>query len=191
MSTEKQEQAEIAAMVENALLQFNDTFNAQHEQNLRIGRRTSQTIRYGVAAVIFLAIGVMFLTWSLKQDMSRMGGYMQSMAKDVSAMSHATVQMQTSMSTVEGGINQVVNHTQAISTSFVQTDSSVAILSHIGDAVGLMQNDLRGLNSSVENLNSNIGTINKQMRILNRNLGAMGHDVNRMSSPVKMFPFNR
>ena len=54
-----------------------------------------------------------------------------------------------------------------------------------------LQSDLRGLNNSVGDMNANISTINKQMRILNRNLGAMGNDVNRMSSPVKMFPFNR
>jgi len=189
MSTEKREPVEITAMLENALGQFNDAMKSQEELSLQIGRRNSQIIRYGMSSVILLAIGIVFLTWSLKHDMSRMSGYMEAMARDVSTMNNSTAQMQISMSTIDGGINKVVSHTQAISSLFVDTDNSVAILSHIGDSVGLMQSHLSGLNKSVENMNSNISTINKQMRTLNRNLGAMGHDVNRMSSPVKMFPF--
>jgi uncharacterized protein YoxC len=191
MDTEKQEPGEIAAMVENTLVQFNDAMKSQEELSLRTDRRNSQIIRYGVSTIILLAIGIAFLTWSLKHDMNKMSGYMEAMARDVSTMSNATTQMQISMNTIDGGINKVVSHTQAISSLFVETDSSVAVLSHIGESVGLMQSHLRGLNKSVENMNSNIRTINKQMRTLNRNLGTMGHDVNRMSSPVKMFPFNR
>ena len=121
--------------------------------------------------------------------MGRMNVYMEEMAKDASIMSNAAVNMQSSMSTMAGGINQVVSYTESISSAIVQTDDSVAVLSSIADSVNHMQSDLSGLNKNISTMNYNLTKINNQMRALNKKLGAMGQDVNRMSSPVKMFPF--
>ncbi len=187
MSIEKQEQTEV--MIENTLKQFNDAIKSQEQLNLQNSRRTAQVIYYGASALILLFAVVVFLTWSLKNDMGRMNGYMQEMAKGVSSMNNSIGQMQNSMSTMEGGINKVASHTQSISRSIVQPDNSVAVLQHIANSVRLMQSDAQGLNKSIEDMNHNLGAINKQMRSLNRKLGAMGQDVNRMPSPVKMFPF--
>ncbi len=189
MSTDLQEEKEIAVMIENTAMQFNAAIKSQQELSRRMDQRNSKLIRYAAFFAILLSLAIVFLVWSLKHDMKIMSNYMQRMARDVSTMSNATTQMQTSLSTMEGGINEVVSHTQSISSSFVQTSNSLGMMSHIGDSVGLMQRDLRGLNTSVGDMNSNIKLINKQMRNLNRNLGAMGNDVNRMSSPAKMFPF--
>lgn len=118
-----------------------------------------------------------------------MSGYMEAMAKDTSSMNNAIGQMQSSMSAMEGGINKVASHTQAISHSIVQPDNSVLVLSDIANSVKVMQGDAQGLNKSIEQMNYNLSNINKQMKSLNRKLGTMVQDVNRMPSPVKMFPF--
>jgi len=189
MSTEKQEQREISSTVESLLVQFNDAIKSQEELNLQISRRTSLIIQYGVLTVVLLAIGIGFFSWSLKHDIDRMNGYMEEMAREASVMSNAIINMQGSMSTMAGGINKVVSHTESISGAIIQTDNSVAVLSNIANSVHLMQNDVRGLNKSLSTMNYNLTKINKHMRDLNKKLGVMGHDVNRMSSPVKMFPF--
>lgn len=187
MGIEKQEQEE--TMIENALMQFNDAIKSQEALNRQISRRTAQIIRYGVFALILLFLMVIFLTWSLKHNMETMNGYMEGMTKGVSSMNLAITQMQASMNTMEGGINKVASHTQSISSSIVQPDNSVAVLMHIANSVKLMQSDAQGLNKSINDMNHNLTNINKQMRGLNRKLGVMGQDVNRMPSPVKMFPF--
>jgi len=189
MSTDKQETSEITTMVEDTLLQFNDAMKFQEEQNLQINRRTSHMIRYGLFIIILLSIGVVFLTWSQKNDMRKMNEYMQGMTKDVSVMSNAIVKMQTSMSTIEGGINQVANHTLSMSRSIAQKENLAETLSDIAGTVKLMQSDAHGLGESMGNVNYNLSTINKHMKSLNRKLGAMGQDVNRMPSPTRMFPF--
>ena len=187
MSIEKHQQNDV--MVENILMQFNDAIKSQEQLNLRISRKISQIILYGASTLILLFIVVVFLTWSVQQDMESMSGYMEAMAKDTSSMNNAIGQMQSSMSAMEGGINKVANHTQAISHSIVQPDNSVLVLSHIANSVKVMQGDAQGLNKSIEQMNYNLSNINKQMKSLNRKLGAMVQDVNRMPSPVKMFPF--
>ncbi len=90
---------------------------------------------------------------------------------------------------MKGGINEVVGHTQSISNAILQTDSSVAVLKHIADSVSLMQSDISSLNKNIGTMNFNLTKINQHMRALNKKLGVMGQDVNRMSSPVRMFPF--
>ena len=187
MSIEKQEQSEVT--VESTLIQLNDAIKSQEQLNRQINQRTSQIIRYGVSTLILLFIVVVLLTWSLKHDMQRMSGYMEEIAQGTSAMNNATGQMQNSMSAMEGGINKVASHTQSISSSIIQPDSSVLVLSHIADSVKVMQGDAHGLNKSIEQMNYNLTNINKQMKSLNRKLGAMVQDVNRMPSPVRMFPF--
>lgn len=189
MNTDKQQAREITTMVEDSLLQFQEAIKTQAEQNLQISRTTSHMIRYVLVIITILSIGIIFLTWSQKNDMRKMSEYMQGMTKDVSVMSNAIVKMQTSMSTVEGGINTIAAHAQSISSSIRQKDNLTATLSHIANTVELMQRDAQGLGTSMENVNYNLGTINKQMKSLNRKLGAMGQDVNRMPSPTKMFPF--
>ncbi|MCK5647946.1 MAG: hypothetical protein KAI22_03620 [Gammaproteobacteria bacterium] len=189
MSMENQEQRDTTSTLESLLVQFNDAIKSQEELNLRISRRTSLIVQYGVLTVILLVIGIGFFSWSLRHDIDRMSGYMESMAKDASVMSNAVINMQSSMSSMEEGINNVVSHTQSISSAIIQTDNSVAVLSNIANSVNLMQNDVRGLNKSLGTMNYNLTKINKHMRDLNKKLGVMGHDVNRMSSPVKMFPF--
>ena len=62
MSMEKQEQKEIAAMVESTLMRFNYAIKSQEELNLQMSRRISRIILFGVLTVILLSTGIGFLT---------------------------------------------------------------------------------------------------------------------------------
>ncbi len=183
MSIEKQEQTGV--MAENIQMQFIAAIKSQEQLN----RRNSQIIRYGVFILLVFFAVVIFLNWSQRNNMDRMGEYIEEMAKGVSSMNNAIGQMQNNMSSMEQGINKVASHTSVISRSIVQPDNSVAVLSHIANSVRLLQDDAHGFSKSIESINYNLNNINKQMKQLNRKLGIMGQDINRMPSPGKMFPF--
>jgi|GEM_PF-2967763 len=198
MSTENTEQSEITTTLESTLLQFSAAIKSQQEQNSRVSRRTSHIIGWGVIIMVLLFGAIGFLVWTQKNDVERMGSYMEQMAGDISLMSHAIAKMQGSMGsmergmgTMERGINRVAGHTESISYAIVQArnENPGAVLSDIADSVRLMQNDVRGLNNSLGKTNYNLNNINKGMKRLNKKLGVMGQDVNRMSSPSRMFPF--
>ncbi|MCU7837133.1 MAG: hypothetical protein KZQ83_18050 [gamma proteobacterium symbiont of Taylorina sp.] len=156
---------------------------------IEISRRTSFMIYYVLLIIIILSISVVYLTWSQKNDMRKLNGYMEGMTKDISVMSNAIVKMQASMTTMEGGISKVVTHTQNISGLITQKENPLKTLSHIANTLKLMQSDSTNIGGSMENVNYNLNTINKQMKSLNRKLGTMVQDVNRMPSPTRMFPF--
>ncbi len=183
MSIEDQGQRD--ELPDSIVSQFNNIIKSQEQLNLRI----SKIISFGIVAFIVLSCSVIYLTWSLQQDMERSSGYMEEMVKGVSSMNDVMGQMQTNMNAMEEGINNVASHTNSISHSIVQPDNSVAVLSYIADSVKLMQGDARGLNKSIDEMNYNLNNINKQMKSLNRKLGTIAHDSNRMPSPGNMFPF--
>jgi len=189
MNTELQEQIRMLSIVDHALMKFNHAIKLQEEQNLKTNKRNSRMIRYVAFIVILLFIGVLFLGWSVKQDISSSSAYMQEMAKGFSTMGNSMRQMQTSSIKMEEGINKMVSYSQSIASAINQKDNSVVVLSDISDSVKLMQGGAQGLNENIDTMNYNLGNINKQMRSLNKKLGMMGKDVNRMSSSNRMFPF--
>ncbi|MCW8933057.1 MAG: hypothetical protein OQL19_22800 [Gammaproteobacteria bacterium] len=180
---------ETTVTLEEALLQFNRSVLSQEEQNLQMGRRTSYIISFGVLAIILLAIGVVYLTWSQKNDMKKMNDYMEGMTKSISVMSDAVVGMQTTMRKVEGGVNELSYHAQSISHAINQKENVTGTLLNISDTIRLLQTDAQGFKKGMGDVNYNLGNINKQMKNLNRKLSVMVQDVNRMPSPTRMFPF--
>jgi hypothetical protein len=189
MSNEMKEEIRVMSMVEHALMQFNYGIKSQAEQNLKTNRRHSRIILSVSFIVILLFIAVIYLGWSLKQDITGSNASMAEVAKRISAMGNTMTQMQTSASKMEQGINQMVSYSQSIANAMNQKNDSVEVLSHISDSVKLMQGGAEGLNNNIDTMNYNLGNISKQMRALNKKLGIMGKDVNRMSSPKRMFPF--
>lgn len=60
---------------------------------------------------------------------------------------------------------------------------------HVAD----MSQNIRSLpemTTSVGTMSHEIKGMNYQIHWLNGNIGSMGHDMNRMSAPMRMFPFN-
>ena len=189
MSTKNQEQVELTTMAENIMVQFNESLKSQEQLNRQIVRRTSQIIRFGIFSIILIFLSIVFLAWSLKQDIGIMSDYMEVMARDASAMNKSAGRMQSSMRVMEGGINKIVQQTEFLSSPTARTDNSVAFLSNIANSVQAMQSDVGKFNKSIGDLNYNLNAINKQMKSLNRSLRVISQDVNRMPTPTNMFPF--
>lgn len=49
-------------------------------------------------------------------------------------------------------------------------------------------NSVPAMSVSVGNMSRDVTEMTRQMHFLNGNVGVMGHDVNRMSAPMRMFP---
>jgi len=189
MNNEMKEEIRLMSSIDQALMKFNYGIEAQEKLNLKTSRRNSWIFRVVALLVLFLFSAMVYLGWSLKQDISSSNAAMIEMAKSISAVGNSMSQMQTSSHKMEQGINQMVSYSESIANAMNQKDNSVEVLTHISDSVKLMQGGADGLNQNIDTMNFNLGNINKQMRSLNKKLGMMGKDVNRMSSSKRMFPF--
>ncbi|MDH5473515.1 MAG: hypothetical protein OEY61_11725 [Gammaproteobacteria bacterium] len=71
----------------------------------------------------------------------------------------------------------------------VMSTSVQKMESHVAEMSQNMQS-LPTMTTSVTAMQHEMQGMNQQIHWLNGNIGSMGHDMNRMSAPMRMFPFN-
>jgi predicted nucleic acid-binding Zn-ribbon protein len=185
----EKQQTDNTPTIENALKQLNESLLSQQEKNHALSQRMARMNLFIILFVLLMTSGMGYLVWTLKEDMDDMNAYMHSIEKDASTMSNAAVSMEASMSSMERDISNLVGHTESMSKAMLTEDNSPVYLAKIAKSVALMQEDISGLNHNIYSMSTGVNTINKHMKSLNKKLGIMTQDVNRMSSPVRMFPF--
>ncbi len=162
--SEDSEVRDIAESVEKTMADFLEAMHLRDELSIRIGRRTSQIIRAGSFTVTLLSLAIVYLTSSLNTDMARM----------VSRMDEISITM-TSMNTSIDSVPDMAAHIDGIATTMTSMNTSIHAVPDMAVSVGVMSYDVKEMT--------------RQMFHMNGNVGAMGNDVNRMSAPMKMFPF--
>ena len=180
---------EIAEMVENALTDFRKGMEAREQLSIRIGRRTTQIIRFGMFGLSVLGLALFYLIFILTKDfgtitdemermsvnLTNMEGYFSSVAGDISGMRQT---LHT--------LNDNVTVMPAISRTVGNMDASLATMSSdLQSITGLMST----MNSNMASVNGNLQIMNKQITDMNLVMGHMAGNVNQISKPMKMFPF--
>ena len=160
-SNEASEVQAIAKSVEKTMADFLESMRLREELSIKIGRRTSQIIRVGSFTVSLLSLAIVYLTSSLNTDMGRMAVRMDEIAITMQSMNTSVTSMNTSI--------------DGISTTMTLMNTSIS--------------SVPAMSAAVHNMTRDINEMTRQMHFLNGNVGVMGHDVNRMSAPMKMFPF--
>ena len=155
---------ELAEIVENTMADFNDAMRKREEMSIRIGRRTTQVVRVGAVTVALLSVAVIFLTVALKEDMARMSKQMQQMTGYMQEMNTSISAMPEMSASVQ-------------EMNLLMQDMSVSI-----KAVPV-------ISTSVQRMSTDMTAMNNQVHYLNQNIGSMRHNVDRMASPMKVFPF--
>jgi len=182
------ETRDLLEIVENSMAEFNEAMRKREELSIRIGRRTTQIVRVGAVTVGLLSLAVLYLTAALKDDMSKMSeqmtqitGFMQTMSVSVNAvpvMSASVQDMNVLMQDMASSIRAV----PAMTTSVQRMNILMQDMASSIGAVPVMS-------TSVQRMSADMTAMNNQIHFLNRNVGNMGYNVDRMASPMKMFPF--
>jgi hypothetical protein len=92
-------------------------------------------------------------------------------ALTVSLLSFAIMYLTASLSK---DMVRMVDRMDEISITMTQMNTSMASVPVMATSVGTMSRD--------------VTEMTRQMHYLNGNVGSMGHDVNKMSAPMRMFP---
>ncbi|MDH3527098.1 MAG: hypothetical protein OEM43_06305, partial [Gammaproteobacteria bacterium] len=84
---------ELAEIVENAMREFRSGMEHREQMSTRIGRRTTQIIRFGMIGMAILGLALFYLIFILTKDFSQvtvhmedMSGYMLEMQADIGSM---------------------------------------------------------------------------------------------------------
>lgn len=165
-------------------------FFAVIEEQQRISRRTSRFLWTGLAVSLLVSLVLLFFVYRISNGAAPLPGSMQPESERMARMEQSFILMtenleeiQAAMLSINGymqNINQDIHKLNEISTPLVSIDNNMLRLSN---SIGLIE-------SGITSLDRNTGELNSTMGIVANQLGQMTHDVNRMTKPRMMFPFD-
>ena len=77
---------EVAEIVENTLRNFNEGMAHREQLSIRIGRRTTQIIRFGMLSMLMLGLALFYLIFILTKDFAAITIHMDDMSGNVNQM---------------------------------------------------------------------------------------------------------
>ena len=166
--------------IDEIAIGFNHLLDQQFAMHLRVARRTTALVRYGMVSlgVIGISMFLLLLTLSFQikpmiTAVGKMNDDFTLIAEDMTTMKAAVLAMQTQvaeMPAMAGEMDQMRGH--------------------VRDIAGSMHN----LSLRMDNLDTNMGSITQGVTrmagsfgVLNQTVGVMGSDVNTLSGPMRVF----
>jgi uncharacterized protein YoxC len=187
---------EVAEIVESAMREFNESMYHREQLSIRIGKRTTQIIRFGMVGMLALGLALFYLVFILAKDFSAitehmddMSGYMDTMDKNFVVVAQTMPRMQTTLDR----LNENITVMPALSQSVGSMDSNLGNLSSdmhtMVDQLNQMNISLGNMTNSVANMTGSMLVLNNQFTDMNRIVGRMSGNVNDMAKPMRAFPF--
>ncbi|MEN8205881.1 MAG: hypothetical protein ABFS24_07700 [Pseudomonadota bacterium] len=182
-------QKEIMAMVERALDDFRRGMDSREKLSIRIGRRTTQIIRFGMTGMAILGLALFYLIFILTKDfsnitthMTEMSGYMHNMEKNFTTVAGTIARVHETLLV----INDSITVMPALNSSVGNMDNNLGTLS---TDLHAMVEQVQFMNGNVSSMAGNMQILNNQFTDMNRTVGSMSGNMHQMAKPMKAFPF--
>lgn len=182
-------QKEIIAMVERSLDDFRQGMDSREKLSIRIGRRTTQIIRFGMIGMSILGLALFYLIFILTKDfsnitthMTEMSGYMHNMEKNFTTVAGTITQVHETLLV----LNDSITVMPALNSSVGNMDNNLGVLS---SDLHAMVEQIQYMNVNVTSMAGNMQILNNQFTDMNRTVGAMSGNVHDMAKPMRVFPF--
>jgi methyl-accepting chemotaxis protein len=181
MSTEKEHKSDeinsdVIEIVSLAMNDFRTGMEHKIELSTRIGRRTTQIIRYGLISVLALAGAMFYLISTLTSDFARITHYMDTMS--ISADNLATVEKTLVK------ISQSVSVMQNMDQTMADLNGNTADMS---TDLKVMVQQIAGVRKDVNSMSRNFAVLNYNVDGMNMSVQRMSGSVHKMSRPMDMF----
>ncbi|EXJ16015.1 hypothetical protein [Imhoffiella purpurea] len=158
-------------------------------QGVRDSRRTQIIGRVALVLVATLTPPVFYLIWTLVGSMGVITDRMESMKTQVSSMRTDFDEVSARMASMEGSVSRMSENIAVIPPMEERVKG-------MRDDFGVMRGAMGGIRPNVTEIDRTLGVMEQDMAqmshvfgFLNRDVFMMRHNVNRMSSPMRMFPF--
>lgn len=151
---ESKQSKEICDIVSSAMSDFRQGMDHSHQLSIRIGRRTTQIIRFGLMSVLALAAAMFYLISTLGSDFARitehmvaMSGYMQQMDQNLMDVSENLISIDHTLSSMQSDVSDM-------STNLETMDQKVG-----------------GMNAAVHDMTISMRRMNGEMQDMSRPMG--------------------
>lgn len=168
---------EICDIVSSTMNDFLRSMELQSELSARIGKRTTQIIRYGLASVMILAAAMFYLISTLTTDFENITRYMDTMSG--------------SMQNIDSNINSVAGNLVSVEKTLLNIGQSVSVMKNMDQTMaglngntGKMSTDLEMMVQQLSGVRKDVNSMSRNFAILNYNVNGMSINVQRMSGSV-------
>ena len=181
---------QIIERVEASIAHFFDAMKCREDLSIKIGRRTTQIIRFSIIGMFLLGLALFWLLSSLTTNL-------KTMTNQMVEMSMIMQRMDQNMSTLPAmhhevrGINQrmtiIRDNMELISGSMGSLDDNMAVMPSLQNEIALIEHHVSNIN---QRMDQQLATLNFSMGHMNNTMSRINYDVKRISRPMKMFPFD-
>lgn len=175
---------EITTEQEQRLLQatkdFRTAMEIRNSMSVRVARRVTAILRIGMVSLGAVTVILLLMLYAFTSKMDEMIYALETMNEKFSSMSQDMTTMRTTLS----GMERNISHVPAITMATTDITGNV---SEMRTGIGNMEKTIGNLRNEVNAITGQVGNMTWQFRSLDPAVQHMGHDVNRMSGPMRMF----
>ncbi|WP_353573035.1 hypothetical protein [Candidatus Albibeggiatoa sp. nov. BB20] len=180
---------EIIGLVRDSMHDFYESMRLREELSLRIGKRTTQIIRFSMFSMLSLGVAMFYLIYTLTSNMNaittrmiQMSSDMQDMNTQFSLVVKNMEQMKYSIHDMKGYIQTMPRMAASVNNMGDNFPTLISHLSEITDYTQSMQKNMGAMTMDMANMS-------QQFTELNHSVGVMGYNVNYLARPMKIMPF--
>ncbi len=180
---------EIAEVVESAMREFHEAMKLREALSLRIGKRTTQIIRFSLIGMVLLMALMFHLILTLTSNMSDITDRMISMAIYMDSMSKNFISVAENVKAMRFSVDGMHEHIKVMDTmNLAMVGMKDSMLKMSGDMKHMNEN-MAAMQKSMGRMSMDMGNMSYQFTSLTAYVGVMEHNVDRMASPMRMMPF--
>jgi len=198
ITKEDAKNVEIAKSIENTVRDFHAAMKLREEMGVRVATRTTQIIRYSMVIISILATAMFFLIYVLMDNMNNityrmtdMSGYMKEMNQKFTVVADNVKDMRQSVDSMSQYISSMPEMTESVSSMRVDIADMSANMAKMSANMNSMNRHIGLMDRNMGTMSMDMMNMSQQFTSVNNKLGLMNYDVNRMSAPMRMFPFNQ
>jgi uncharacterized protein YoxC len=172
-----------------AMSDFNSAMKVREEVSIRIGTRTTHIIRFGTVGLLLIVLALFYLIYTLTGNMRAITMHMVDVSANIQQM---TTQFENVTQDIRGmrtAMESMNNNISTMNKSILVVPNMNHTIVQINDELSKMNQSVGHLNSNIYNMDGKIGRMDQRFSVLIDQMGAMTNDVDRMSAPMRFFPF--
>ena len=152
--------------------------------------KTSGFLWAGLLVPLLLSLLLLYLIYMISSQAESLPAGLQGENARMERMEESLTLMTTNLEEIQAAMLSINGYMQAISHDIGRLHAEDSPLLSMDTHMVRLSDSMGQIESSISSLNRNTGELNSTMSYVAGQLGQMTHDVNQMTKPRMMFPFD-
>ena len=186
MPPESDNNTQLQAVIgENRDAMLNLVSALENQQN-----KSSRILWAGLLVPLLLSLLLLYLIYTISSQADSLPAGLQGENARMQRMEESLTLMTTNLEEIQAAMLSINGYMQAISHDIGRLHAEDSPLVSMDSHMVRLSDSMGQIESSISSLDRNTGELNSTMSYVAGQLGQMTYDVNQMSKPRMMFPFD-